>query len=74
MHSNDTFLMDPLETHPPVRGARGTTGSTTVRHPEHQSHFLKPKSELRQERKDPNSELLFRNEDVKYYYLSPMIT
>jgi hypothetical protein len=25
------------------------------RHPEHQSHFTKPKSELRQERKDPIS-------------------
>jgi hypothetical protein len=35
----------------------GTTYSSCyvgmTRHPEHQSHFTKPKSELRQERKDP---------------------
>jgi hypothetical protein len=32
-----------------------TTPATKARHPEHQSHFTKPKSELRQERKDPIS-------------------
>jgi hypothetical protein len=45
-------------------------GITKMRHPEHQSHFTKPKSELRQERKDPNSELLFQNGDVKHFFLT----
>jgi hypothetical protein len=40
------------------------------RHPEHQSHFKKSKSELRQERKDTNLEQLFQSRNVKN--LSPM--
>jgi hypothetical protein len=40
----------PLQT-----GAVKICACTMMRHPEHQSHFTKPKSELRQERTDPNS-------------------
>jgi hypothetical protein len=46
----------------------------TSRHPEHQSHFTKPKSELRQERKDPVSEPTFPKKDVKHFSLTTFET